>query len=108
MNENASKRIAIFTNIENIESSSSIINIIESLSSEGFVVDLFSPNCPKEAFNQSLNGINIYSKKHFGMQELYKDLKQGLYMSLLRCFFSRLQESIKINGIKVFFFMQYL
>jgi hypothetical protein len=69
MDENADKckRVAIFVMMGTIESSSSIVNFIKSLSREGYTVDVFSPNSFKEIFDHGYENINFHSNRGFAV-----------------------------------------
>ena len=94
------KRVAIFVMMGTIESSMSIINFIKSLSREGYMVDVFSPDSFKEIFDHRYENINFYSNRDFAARGKHKNIKQILEPNLPRCFLSKLHRSVTSHGIK--------
>ena len=94
------KRVAIFIMFGHIESSSSIINFIKSLSKEGYIVDIFSPDSFKEIFDHRYKNINFYSDRGFDARGKHKNIKQILNLDLIGCFFSKLRRFVKLHNIK--------
>ena len=94
------KRVAIFIMFGGIESSSSIVNFIKSLSREGYTVDVFSPDSFKEIFDHGYENINFYSNRDFDARGKHKNIKQILNLDLIGCLFSKLHRSVKLHDIK--------
>ena len=94
------KRVAIFIMFGGIESSSSIVNFIKSLSGKGYTVDIFSPDSFKEIFDHGYENINFYSDRGFDARGKHKNIKQIFGLDLIGCFFSKLHRSVKLHDIK--------
>lgn len=94
------KRVAIFVMMGTIESSSSIVNFIKSLSREGYTVDVFSPNSFKEIFDHGYENINFHPNRGFAARGKHKNIKQILNLNLIGCFLSKLHRSVPRHDIK--------
>ena len=96
------KRIALFAIMPGVESSPSIVNLVESLAEEGYIVDFFSPSpySFEEALGHSYENVNLYFDRGFRKNGKPKITKQTLNFSLIGRFLSGLYRSTKLHGIK--------
>jgi glycosyltransferase involved in cell wall biosynthesis len=94
------KRIALFAVIPGVESSPSIVNLVESLAEEGYIVDFFLPYSFEKALGHSYKNIHFYPGKGLRANGKPKITKQILNFSLIGRFLSGLYRSTKLHGAK--------
>ena len=102
---NKSKRIAFVLFYGGyVDRSPSIINFINSLSKDGYILDIFSINSIQNIFDPDDKNINFYCKSDIMNNRSHIDIIQSLDLKLFRCLSIKLRRSVSKHGIKTCFF----